>query len=179
MNQMKVNASIDMILCAIVTPVLLVATVALLTALVASLVEAGSVSLSGASTWTWSPAPLVVRRLAYAACGLTLVAGPATAVTTGGTGPATGDRHTCPQRCDPRLDGLRLPDLPATGRPAIVVHRGDCLWTIAEERLDPAAGDRTVVRLVEMLYQRNRSLIGPDPDLILPGTRLRAPEAAR
>ena len=58
--------------------------------------------------------------------------------------------------------------------------RGDCLWDIAADwlhRLDPdvpvtAAGVR---RATEDWWQVNADVIGPDPDLLLPGQVLRPP----
>jgi hypothetical protein len=55
------------------------------------------------------------------------------------------------------------------------VHAGDCLWTIAETLLPPDASDAAVVAVSGGLYAANREVIGADPDLIYPGTVLRAP----
>lgn len=92
----------------------------------------------------------------------------------------------------PRLDGLRLPDLPAARVPAaarpteraachpssVVVAPGDSLWTIAAEQLVTATSAPTV-RAVARSWPRwhaiNRDVIGPDPDLLLPGQRLEHP----
>ena len=65
---------------------------------------------------------------------------------------------------------------PEATRPAAVrytVAVGDTLWDIAAAHLAP--GERTVPnihRYWRQVYQTNRSTIGPDPDLIHPGTRL-------
>ena len=57
-----------------------------------------------------------------------------------------------------------------------VVERGECLWTIAEERLGRGASDARVAREVARMWSvnRHRSRSG-DPDLIFPGERLRMP----
>ena len=80
------------------------------------------------------------------------------------------------------LAGLRFPDLPdgAVGRrvdppSVLVVHRGDSLWTMAREQLTRAHDDAAICRAVDALYAANRAVIGPDPNLILPGTELTPP----
>jgi nucleoid-associated protein YgaU len=55
-----------------------------------------------------------------------------------------------------------------------VVEVGDTLWDIAAARLVPA--ERSAVninRYWRQVYRANRSVIGADPDLLHPGTRLR------
>lgn len=60
------------------------------------------------------------------------------------------------------------------------VQRGDSLWRIAAATLaDP--GDRTptsanIARFWPRIFEANRSLIGDDPNLILPGQHLTIPE---
>jgi nucleoid-associated protein YgaU len=73
-----------------------------------------------------------------------------------------------------------LPDVhPAPAPGAHVVVRGDCLWSIAGTRLTAALG-RTpsaaeVATAVEAWWAANAAVIGPDPDLLLPGQVLRPP----
>ncbi len=62
----------------------------------------------------------------------------------------------------------------ASARP-VVVRPGDTLWAIAAGRLGPGAGDSAVASEWPRWYAANRAVIGPDPDLILPGQRLTPP----
>ena len=52
------------------------------------------------------------------------------------------------------------------------VRAGDCLWRIAAEHLGADATDADVARYVAALYAANRQVIGPDPDLVVPGQQL-------
>jgi hypothetical protein len=73
-----------------------------------------------------------------------------------------------------------VPDRPPAVQPAAhVVIRGDCLWSITERRLAEALG-RTptaaeVATEVDGWWRANVAVIGPDPDLLLPGQVLRPP----
>lgn len=69
------------------------------------------------------------------------------------------------------------PGAPTTGVDRVLVERGDTLWGIAERLLAerPGLGDADVARAVHRLYAANAAAIGPDPDLIRPGTRLTVP----
>jgi nucleoid-associated protein YgaU len=90
------------------------------------------------------------------------------------TAPAHAD--TGGPRSDP-LSGLPLPERaegPAHPRhQAVVVRPGDTLWTLAEHDLPAGATDRQVSARWHAVYRRNRGVIGPDPDLILPGQVLK------
>lgn len=67
----------------------------------------------------------------------------------------------------------------AAGR---VVQRGDCLWDIATDWLaaqrpgDPV-GDADTLVAVAAWWRANAAVIGPDPDLLLPGQALSAPSS--
>ena len=75
-----------------------------------------------------------------------------------------------------------VPDWPAgpdvTG--AHVVVRGDCLWHIAAGRLLDQLGrppdDGEIAATVQAWWSANADVIGPDPDLLLPGQVLLPPE---
>jgi nucleoid-associated protein YgaU len=59
----------------------------------------------------------------------------------------------------------------------VVVRRGDSLWVIAARHLGGAASNRVVADEWPRWYAVNRQVIGPDPDLIVPGQVLRQPPA--
>jgi nucleoid-associated protein YgaU len=56
-----------------------------------------------------------------------------------------------------------------------VVRPGDSLWALAAAELGPHATDPAVAARWPQWYAANRGVIGPDPDLILPGQVLRIP----
>jgi resuscitation-promoting factor RpfA len=59
---------------------------------------------------------------------------------------------------------------------AHTVRPGDTLWGIAAAHLPPAwRSPATIDRYWRQVYRANRAVLGPDPDLIHPGTRLRVP----
>ncbi len=60
----------------------------------------------------------------------------------------------------------------------VVVKPGDTLWSIAATDLGPNATAEDVAARWPAWYAANRELIGPDPDLILPGQVLRIPASA-
>jgi hypothetical protein len=68
----------------------------------------------------------------------------------------------------PRLD--RVPTLPV-----VTVRPGDSLWRIAARHLPPGHTVADVARWWPQWYRLNRGLVGPDPDLLHPGQRLRPP----
>ncbi|SFD96779.1 hypothetical protein [Blastococcus tunisiensis] len=78
-----------------------------------------------------------------------------------------------------------VPDWPA-GPPAAPAHGahvvapGDCLWHITAARLLERTGapptDAETARSVHAWWTANADVIGPDPDLLLPGQILRPPE---
>jgi nucleoid-associated protein YgaU len=59
----------------------------------------------------------------------------------------------------------------------VVVKAGDSLWVIAEEHLPAGASKALVDATWHRWYQANRGVIGGNPDLILPGQHLHAPES--
>jgi nucleoid-associated protein YgaU len=91
----------------------------------------------------------------------------------------------------PVLTGLRLPDRTTGGMAAtptrtapppvprvVVVHPGDCLWSLAARLLPATSSDATTTTAWHRLHRANAARLGDDPDLILPGTRLVVPPLA-
>jgi nucleoid-associated protein YgaU len=74
-----------------------------------------------------------------------------------------------------------VPDWPTAERVAgsHVVGRGDCLWHIAATRLAAERSrtptDAEVATAVHAWWAANADVIGPDPDVLLPGQVLRPP----
>jgi nucleoid-associated protein YgaU len=64
---------------------------------------------------------------------------------------------------------------PADESPGVVVLRGDTLWDIARAHLGPDATDAEVAQEWPRWHDANRSVIGPDASLLLPGQLLHAP----
>ena len=101
-----------------------------------------------------------------------------------GRQPRPGQPARCPTgRTAPDAPSAStVPDWPAgpdvTG--AHVVVRGDCLWHIAAARLLDQLGrppdDGEVAAAVQAWWRANADVIGPDPDLLLPGQVLLPPE---
>jgi nucleoid-associated protein YgaU len=58
---------------------------------------------------------------------------------------------------------------------AVVVRRGDTLWSIAARALGDDARDAEVDSEWRRWFAANRNVIGSDPNLITPGMRLIAP----
>ncbi len=110
-----------------------------------------------------------VRRLVLAACGVAVVsalASPAAGAAPGHPGPDV-------------LAGLPLPERavgPAhpTGR-VVAVRPGDTLWALAAAGLPARASAADITDRWQLIYRRNRGVIGADPDLIRPGQLLRLP----
>lgn len=135
--------------------------------------------------------PATARRLIAITLGLTVVTatGPAPAM-------AGSLAQPRPAASAPDLDwpvaagrsasaaprATRPPSAPAriadrSSRPAeVVVRRGDSLWTIARRHLPPGASDAQVAAHWPRWYAANRSVVGADPDLLLPGQRLVPPD---
>lgn len=66
------------------------------------------------------------------------------------------------------------PETTATDR-TVTVAPGDTLWEIAARSLGPQASAPAVDAEWRLWYAANREVIGADPHLLLPGTRLEAP----
>ena len=88
--------------------------------------------------------------------------------------PAAPDRPTAPSTGPP------VPDWPSASPAGHVVLRGDCLWDIARDHLAGAGApvtDAAVAAAVQAWWHTNAAVIGPDPDLLLPGQVLQPPPA--
>jgi hypothetical protein len=71
---------------------------------------------------------------------------------------------------------------PAGGRerrPHVVVRPGDTLWAIAAAALPADASNADIAVAWPRWYAANRAEIGPDPNLLLPGERLRPPQPSQ
>lgn len=138
--------------------------------------------------WQWlhqmsvTCCPAWGRRLVLTLCGVGMVL-PATAAAASSVADDRGPSD-CRPSCAIRLDGLPLPDLPTRLGPlrqhlntaTVTVRPGDCLWAIAERSLPRHASNAAISRHVDAWYAANAATIGPDPDLIFPGTHLDRPE---
>ena len=136
--------------------------------------------------------PMGARRAAALVLGVgiglngPLLAGTALAATPAATTSATAvpDWPVAPTTLQPPATAEPtsgpVPDWPVP-RPADahVGVRGDCLWTIAAARWLADSGrtptDAEVATAVHAWWRANAGVIGPDPDLLLPGQVLHAP----
>ena len=75
-----------------------------------------------------------------------------------------------------------VPDWPAPAPGEHVVLRGECLWDVAAgdlaQRIGRTPTDGEVAATVDAWWHANAAVIGPDPDLLLPGQVLRPPPAS-
>ena len=132
----------------------------------------GSLALRAAR----SMSPTWWRRGLLTCCGLSLSAVPV-AATAGPVGPTSAGE--CPPRCETTVAGLPMPELPAARDTyRVLVQPGDTLWHIAAAHLPAASTTARIARDVDWIHSANRAAIGPDPDLIFPGTHLTIPGGA-
>jgi nucleoid-associated protein YgaU len=71
-----------------------------------------------------------------------------------------------------RTTAVRVPPPPATRHVAVP---GDTLWDLAAAGLSSGASAAEVTARWHRIYRHNRAAIGPDPDLLVPGTSLELP----
>jgi hypothetical protein len=165
-----------------------------------ALTELAAVTLLGCALWLWvvttvvvaealrgaDPSglaargvPVGVRRLVLAACGVALAGG--LAQPAGAADPQVRSSHRARLEA---LTGLPLPDravaptesaAPTVAARTVRVQPGDSLWSLAAGDLPPGSPDALVATRWRSIYAANRALIGPDPDVIVPGQRLRLP----
>ena len=118
--------------------------------------------------------------MAAAADGPVVPAGPDAPGVTVGAGQAVDQPGGAPPDWPEAQDDPPPAASSATDR---VVLRGDCLWDIAAgwltaQRSAPdaaAVSDAEVLAAVQAWWQTNAAVIGPDPDLLLPGQVLTPP----
>ena len=130
--------------------------------------------------------PASARRAAALALGVGLVTAPALTACTAAVPPtvavetaATAVSAVPDWPAAPATSEWAPPDWPAPERGDHVVLRGECLWSIAEADLRARSGlepgDGEVAAAVARWWAANTDVIGPDPDLLLPGQVLRPP----
>ena len=127
--------------------------------------------------------PRPIRRVAALLLGVGLVAAPFTSSAAAAGPPPGTESHNA--RCTTDRPAAPSPDRPAPSldRPAasgdpprtVRVHRSDTLWGIASRHLGPGADDGQVARAWPRWHRANRSVIGADPDHLMPGQLLRPP----
>jgi hypothetical protein len=133
------------------------------------------------------------HRAVLGACGVAIASALASPAYAAGEAELSGQ----PGRGVAVVQGLPLPDRPLgsparSGPPAhpppepasstagtVTVASGDSLWSLAKTRLPHDATDAEVDAAWRRIYAANRAAIGPDPDVIRPGLRLRIPGARR
>ncbi|NPC95940.1 LysM peptidoglycan-binding domain-containing protein [Nocardioides sp. zg-DK7169] len=140
--------------------------------------------------FAWVPG--FARRAVLAACGVAVVGGLAgtAAASVPDPVPASGAGVLAglplPDRATGGIGGIagigerQGPDAPVPAMTAhtVVVAPGDSLWSLARADLvaQRAPSDSPAVEAhVRRLHELNRDRIGPDPDVIHPGQRLRMP----
>lgn len=100
---------------------------------------------------------------------------PVPAAALAGPSAVTRPARTAPTPSTARPHGLVVHRRTRDDAREVVVRRGDSLWSIARRHLRAGATDAEVARAWPRWYAANRAVIGPDPNLILPGMRLRVP----
>ena len=104
----------------------------------------------------------------------------------------SGTLAISPAHATGELDGLPFPDRAVTAEPSNagtpeppmpvassthhVVRSGESLWSIAAATLPAEAPPDRIAEASAAWYDVNRATIGADPDLILPGQQLTAPD---
>lgn len=107
--------------------------------------------------------------------------GPASAVrsesgTSAGTDTSTGTDTGTGTGTSARASSKSPTHKPQHSTPSsVVVRNGDCLWEIAARGLPSGSTNAEIADHWHKIYELNRTSIGDDPDLLLPGTTLKLP----
>lgn len=126
--------------------------------------------------------PSALYRVAAGAAGLGVVLAPVAATA---AAPPPVPSPTLPLSPEsgpaPVLPAPALPTSAAAPPAAstVTVASGDSLWTIAAAHLPGRASEARIAGAWPRWWAANRTVIGPDPSLLLPGQVLRAPQAWR
>jgi hypothetical protein len=145
----------------------------------------GLAQLVGPTAVLRAVTPRVLRGALFAGAAGAIAIAPAQAE----RGVAPPQRPAAASAANHNLDGLPFPDRPQSNssqphRPAagservyraVIVQRGDTLWSIARRSLPDRASDAEIARSCAAWFAANRDVIGSDPDLIIPAQRLRPP----
>ncbi len=149
--------------------------------LVCSVVVAGALRDPARATRRTPGVPAWAARVVLAACGvaaLTTVPAHASYDVRPEAGPAptsTLDGLPFPDRALGPAHAQRAVPMRPSAAGTVAVEPGDSLWRLAEALLEPGAADAEVAATTAALVDLNRDVLGPDPDLIQPGMRLRTP----
>jgi len=148
-----------------------------------ALLLAGGIAVGTAGTASASPVrdrpPVTTGATATPAATAALLPDPSWAQALPATAPPspswTPSRPAAPARRQADVRVVAAPALRGDDRPPVVVRRGDTLWAIAARHLGPGATDAEVAEQWPRWWHANRSRIGADPDLLLPGQVLVPP----
>jgi nucleoid-associated protein YgaU len=118
----------------------------------------------------------VLRAGVVAALGVSAVATPAVALDEASAAPvASLPVASLPVAGVPVVARPQVGTAQPDGPPPVQVEPGDSLWRIAARSLGEGATAADVAGQWPRWYERNRSTIGPDPDLLLVGMLLTPP----
>ena len=113
------------------------------------------------------------RRVVLLACGAAVLAATTAPAMAAGDGASILAGLSLPDRSVATSEARSVSTRPSAQPRVHVVRRGESLWSIAEAT---CAADDPDQRW-RAIWAANRDVIGDDPDLILPGQRLRLPAA--
>lgn len=123
--------------------------------------------------------PALLRGLLRVVLGAAVAGGPSLAGAAAWADPADGAGLPVLDRVATVAASASVPapaPASASASVTVVVRPGDCLWRIADRALPAGHSAGDVAREWPRWYVANRAVIGPDPGLLHPGQRLRAPD---